>query len=292
MPALDQSVPDPFGKTGWNHDQDMWASPDFLKMCAGDAQWGDGLGHINRNRALPWSGQLARFSPTGECVGALSYQKNSLLIKVWCNSKLLRQTSLQIDLHGRLTGRQVVDLLVADDGVVLLYLPSADTSLTPEPLLVVGRKTKDSEQLQTIYRTLIDQYLQAQPAVLPVDTKYWFRYIDGLSAISPNLRYIFVMKTLILARDPHSPYFPVAPKIGKEMLAIYEYPGRMRARLVTNSFIGDVDVKTEIPFPNHKHIIAWKTGSPVYLSPDGYSVLIKNIDEPFNWGIMRIGEKK
>ncbi|MHB0937917.1 MAG: hypothetical protein ACYC6A_16135 [Armatimonadota bacterium] len=260
--ALD-SVRDQPG-TGWDRGGMKW----IREWPAADAS---GYHEYSRPlRTLDYAGKLARFSPRGTYVGIIAYHTQQLDVSVWHGQALCWRTSYAISPDSPVTGAVPVDLLVSEQGHVLLYTPGRQ----PIPMVELSKGTMRTTHVQSAYAELVHEYIRAI-APHPVHWKHGFNIRNGLLAQSADGRFLFVDQEYKLKFDRY--LLPLAQYSGRTHLTVQEYPGKKRGERwgMTKQF--DDRWLIAVPFTGKRDFKfdggVWHTP---YFAPDGRHLVIRN----------------
>ncbi|MHB0937916.1 MAG: hypothetical protein ACYC6A_16130 [Armatimonadota bacterium] len=238
-------------------------------------------------RASP-NATLARFSPDGQTIGCLAFQPRQLEVLVRQGGKTRWRRTFPVTPTGPITGRQTIDLLIGNDGRVILYFPQPDIipqqgqSVPPAtPIMAITERVVQTKNLQQPFQTLVAAYqralmLQKSKPVITYpgrqhtpDGQYTLTF--GLSTDDvPDIRW----------RRWYSEWLA-----GRERLTVTKGSGNVLMRYTARLWRNDDHAATILPFRDGE----FQHSGAVYFSPDGSRLLFQGdiIDFSNEWAIYR-----
>lgn len=251
----------------WRKDTDGdWATPDWLALFSTT----DRLLYNEDNRFNQVVDHLFRFSPDGELLGVLAYEKNRIIVSLWKQGKRRWQAPLAMSAIG-LNDRNIIDLLVNNEGRVILYtadLTIYDNHNTPIASLKQGQLSK--KDIEEKYQQTINAYVTALGGPPPQKHLKWKKFSDSVHVLgcSPYARYLFCFEILHETDSTLD-----IGSIGEVALYVLEYPGIVRARLVVPAERCDDIMTVTLKLPDGQEV-QMGNYSTVYFSPDCTRLLI------------------
>jgi len=208
---------------------------------------------------------LVRFSPDGRYLGAIDYLPHRLEISVRKVGQSCWQRTMPITPAGPITGRKFIDLLVTNEGQVILYTPLP----APKPLAAVSPRQVRTAGLTPRFHSLTLQYQRAlvhspmsRPTGWQLSQFVRARSLDDRYCLSFDPVYL-PFKDLLPERFPH--FWP-----NRYRLILRERPGVVRTAIpVVSSMDGNTRITFQLPYKGQQWFIATSWGEDGYFSPDG-----------------------
>jgi len=217
------------------------------------------------------SGALVRFSPDGQSLGCALFLPDRLEVMVRGQGKTRWRRSLPITAAGPITGRQVIDLLISNDGRVLLYCPEP----SPHPILVVADRSLTGKNLKQPFQTLVTDYrhaLMLQQRLNPFpQLSGWARTV---LAQTPDGHYALIETPVhswsdkLIARSFAKSY------AGRIRLSVLRQPDTTLLVMTAKYRSPDYYTLTSLPFDRESRFEAPLDYDQQFFSPDGSRLLV------------------
>ena len=237
-------------------------------------------------RASP-NGTLARFSPDGQTIGCLAFQPRQLEVLVRRNGTTRWRRIFPIMAAGPMTGRETIDLLVGNDGRVILYFPQPDIipeqgqSVPPAtPIMAITERTVQTKNLQPPFQALVAAY---QRALMLQRSKPVITYPSGLHTPDGQFTLTFGLSTDM--PDIRQRRWYTEWLAGRQRLTVTKGSGNVLMQYMARTWLNDDHVAYLLPFRDGE----FQYSGEMYFSPDGSRLLFQGdiIDFSNEWAIYR-----
>lgn len=213
---------------------------------------------------------LVRFSPDGRFLGIINYLPHRLEISVRKVGQFCWQQTIPISLAGPVTGRKFIDLLVTNEGQVILYTPLP----SPKPLAAVSPQEVQTSGLAPSFRSLTRQYQQVLVSS-PIPRPSGWQPAKFVHARSPDDQYCLSFDPVYLPFEDRLPERFRDWLQYRNRLVLRERPGVIRASIPVISFLDDTQLLFRLPYKGQQWFMAtsWEDG---YFSPDGSHCILSS----------------
>jgi len=238
------------------------------------------------NRKIDMMHRLYRLSSHDRYLGIIDFPPHAIRLSVYQQNLFQWQQTYMLTSYGLFSGHAVIDLLIDDQGRVLLYEPHAINDHAQETtspskalphshlLALVDHGKITTANLQPIMEQMVASYIQTipKPAILPTHT--WMNSYSCAS--SPYRQYIMQTEEYDNA--------PLA------RLKVYMYPNQLHASILAFTTSQAEQDFAKIIFPNGEKML-YLLRNDMYVSdylgsiifaPDGHHLLI---DGNNGWGL-------
>ncbi len=268
---------------------DLWSSPDYQQYHSAN-----GIEFDRWNRIINPGFHLWRLSSNNNYVGLLDFPHGAIQVSLYRRNQLQWRKRVTYTPRGTFNGNEPIDLLVDNEGRVLLYSPhvmhyqqdSAEafnkayqaSFPPPTPLAVIDQARVSTVDAKSAMDTMVAAYLRTNPRSTSLPPSTWS--MRDSVASSPYRQSVLIF--------PHHSIWDIYTRV-----QVYRYPHIRQASLRGRIVVSHEGTDMQIVFPDGTKMLFRismdfyeDVRGTVIFSPDNHHLLLRGVgNNRAGWGL-------